>query len=294
MYSGSYVAIVTPMHRDGAIDWTAWSRLLDFQAANGTRGIVVGGTTGESPTLTDAELRELTVKAQAQLGHKLQIIVGIGTNNTATTVQRAKWVNELKPDGVLVVTPSYNKPTQEGLYRHFEAVAAASRVPVILYNVPGRTAVDCLPPTVERLARLPGIVALKEAVADLARVRQLAANCGKDFAVLSGDDLTAREAILAGATGIISVTANLAPKALSEMVAAARAGDQAGALALDRPLERLHRDLFVEGNPIPVKWCLAELGMIEPGIRLPLTPLSERYHALLREALQAAGLGRPG
>jgi 4-hydroxy-tetrahydrodipicolinate synthase len=294
MFAGSYVAIVTPMHRDGAIDWRAWARLLDMHAANGTRGIVVGGTTGESPTLTDAELRELTVKALAQLGRKLQIIVGIGTNNTATTVQRASWVNELKPDGVLVVTPSYNKPTQEGLYRHFEAVAAASRVPVILYNVPGRTAVDCLPPTVERLARLPGVVGLKEAVPDLARVRQLAASCGPDFAVLSGDDLTAREAILAGATGIISVTANLVPKALSEMVAAAQAGERDRALALDLPLERLHRDLFVEGNPIPVKWCLAELGLIEPGIRLPLTPLSERYHALLREALRAAGLKTPG
>ena len=282
------------MHRDGAIDWTAWARLLDFHAANGTRGIVVGGTTGESPTLTDAELRELTVKAQAQVGRKLQIIVGIGTNNTATTVQRANWVNELRPAGVLVVTPSYNKPTQEGLYRHFEAVASASRVPVILYNVPGRTAVDCLPHTVERLARLPGVAALKEAVADLARIRQLAVNCGQNFAVLSGDDLTAREAMLAGATGIISVTANLLPKAVSEMVAAACAGDAVRAAALDRPLERLHRDLFVEGNPIPVKWCLAELGIIEPGIRLPLTPLSERYHPLLREAMQAAGLAAPG
>ncbi len=294
MFAGSYVAIVTPMHRDGAIDWIAWARLLDLHAANGTRGIVVGGTTGESPTLSDTELRELTVQAQARVGHKMQIIVGIGTNNTATTVQRASWVNELRPAGVLVVTPSYNKPTQEGLYRHFEAVAAASRVPVILYNVPGRTAVDCLPPTVERLASLPGVVALKEAVADLARVRQLVANCGKDFAVLSGDDLTAREAIFAGAAGIISVTANLAPKALSEMVTAARAGDQARAATLDHPLAQLHRDLFVEGNPIPVKWCLAELGMIEPGIRLPLTPLSERYHALLRAAMQAAGLIPPG
>ena len=278
------------MHVQGDIDWAAWSRLLEFHAANGTQGIVVGGTTGESPTLTDAELRELTQRAQAEVGRKVQIIVGIGTNNTAATIERARWVNELKPDAVLVVTPSYNKPTQEGLYRHFEAVAAASAVPVILYNVPGRTAVDMLPPTVARLSRLQGIAAIKEAVADMTRIRQLIANCPSGFAVLSGDDLTARDALQLGASGIISVTANLAPKALSELVAAARRGDFAQAVAMDAPLARLHRDLFVEGNPIPVKWCLGELGLIEPGIRLPLTPLSDRYHALLRGAMRDARL----
>jgi 4-hydroxy-tetrahydrodipicolinate synthase len=290
MFTGSYVAIVTPMHQDGSIDWAAWARLLDFHAANGTQGIVVGGTTGESPTLTDAELRELTSKAQAQLKGKVQVVVGIGSNSTAVTVERARWVNELQPDGVLVVTPAYNKPTQEGLYLHFAAVAAASRVPVILYNVPGRTAVDCLPPTVERLCKLPGVVGLKEAVGDMGRVRQLLALCPPAFALLSGDDLTAREALALGASGVISVTANLAPRALSDMVAAARRGDAAGAKGLDAPLERLHRDLFVEGNPIPVKWCLQQMGLIESGIRLPLTPLSARFQPLLREAMHAARL----
>lgn len=290
MFSGSHVAIVTPMQEDGSIDWAAWSRLLEFHVSQGTQGVIVGGTTGESPTLTDSELRELTVRAQDLAGGKLQIIVGIGSNSTAVTVARANWVNELRPDGVLVVTPAYNKPTQEGLYRHFAAVAAASRVPVILYNVPGRTAVDCLPPTVERLSKLPGIVGLKEAVADMGRVRQLLALCPSSFSLLSGDDLTAREALSLGASGVISVTANLAPKALSEMVAAAQRGDGELAGKLDSPLERLHRDLFVEGNPIPVKWCLHQLGMIQSGIRLPLTPLSERFHALLRDAMHAAGL----
>ncbi len=290
MFAGSYVAIVTPMHLDGTLDQSAWARLLEFHASQGTAGVIVGGTTGESPTLTDQELRDLTVSAQAQLRGRIQVIVGIGTNNTATTVERARWVSELRPEGVLVVTPSYNKPTQEGLFRHFEAAAAACRVPVILYNVPGRTAVDCLPPTIERLSKLPGIVGLKEAVADMGRVRQLVATCPRSFAVLSGDDLTSREAVQLGATGVISVTANLAPRAMSDMVAAARQGQLDRALAADAPLERLHRDLFVEGNPIPVKWCLTQMGLIEAGIRLPLTPLSERYHPLLREAMRAAGL----
>jgi 4-hydroxy-tetrahydrodipicolinate synthase len=266
--------------------------LLDWHIGQGTRGVVVGGTTGESPTLTDRELRELTHSAQVRAKGRMQVITGIGSNSTAATVERARWVNELRPDGVLVVTPAYNKPTQEGLYRHFCAVAEASQVPVLLYNVPGRTAVDLLPPTVTRLSQVSGIVGVKEAVADLERVRQLVGMCPKSFAVLSGDDLTARAAMGEGARGVISVTANLAPRAVSDMVAAALAGDPGRAAQLDGPLERLHRDLFVEGNPIPVKWCMAQLGLIEPGIRLPLTPLSERFHPLLSEALRAAGLLR--
>ncbi|MCS6948534.1 MAG: 4-hydroxy-tetrahydrodipicolinate synthase, partial [Steroidobacteraceae bacterium] len=183
---------------------------------------------------------------------------------------------------------AYNKPTQEGLYLHFQAVAAASAVPVILYNVPGRTAVDLLPPTVERLAKLPQVVALKEAVPDVGRVRELVSRCGARFHVLSGDDGTAREAILAGARGVVSVTANVAPSAMSAMVAAALQGDAERAAALDAALAPLHRDLFVEANPIPVKWCLEQMGFIEGGIRLPLTPLAARYHDLLRAALRTA------
>lgn len=292
MFSGSMVALVTPMRPDGAIDYGAWNRLIDFHLSQGTSGIVVGGTTGESPTITDAELRELVVRAIEQARGRCAIIAGAGTNSTATTVERVRWLSALDVAALLIVTPAYNKPTQEGLYRHFCAVAEASQVPVLLYNVPGRTAVDLLPPTVTRLSQVSGIVGVKEAVADLERVRQLVGMCPKSFAVLSGDDLTARAAMGEGARGVISVTANLAPRAVSDMVAAALAGDPGRAAQLDGPLERLHRDLFVEGNPIPVKWCMAQLGLIEPGIRLPLTPLSERFHPLLSEALRAAGLLR--
>jgi 4-hydroxy-tetrahydrodipicolinate synthase len=290
MFSGSYVAIVTPMRADGAIDHEAWARLLEFHVERGTRGVVVGGTTGESPTLTDSELRELVVRAREQLGGRMQLLAGAGTSSTAATVERAAWIGGLGVDGLLVVTPAYNKPTQEGLYRHFEAVAAASPVPVMLYNVPGRTAVDMLPATVARLARLPRIVAIKEAVADVARVRELVTACGTGFDVLSGDDATARDAVLAGARGVVSVTANVVPREMSEMLAAALAGDAARAAGLDAPLAALHERLFLEANPIPVKWVMHQMGLIGPGLRLPLTPLSERFHERLREAMRAAGL----
>lgn len=290
MFSGSYVAIVTPMLAGGTIDFAAWERLLEFHAANGTRGIVVGGTTGESPTLADGELRELVLRARAQLRGRAQLLAGAGTSSTAATVERAAWIGALGVDGLLVVTPAYNKPTQEGLYLHFQAVAAASPVPVMLYNVPGRTAVDMLPQTVARLARLRNIVAIKEAVADVGRIRELVAACGADFDVLSGDDATAREAVLAGARGVVSVTANVAPRQMSELMAAALAGKGAEAGAVDARLAVLHERLFLEANPIPVKWVLQQMGLIGPGLRLPLTPLSERFHERLREAMRAAGL----
>ncbi|MCC6171618.1 MAG: 4-hydroxy-tetrahydrodipicolinate synthase [Gammaproteobacteria bacterium] len=290
MFSGSYVAIVTPMLAGGAIDFAAWERLLEFHAANGTRGIVVGGTTGESATLADDELRELVMRARGQLRGRLQLLAGAGTSSTAATVERAAWIGALGVDGLLVVTPAYNKPTQEGLYLHFQAVAAASPVPVMLYNVPGRTAVDMLPQTVARLARVRNIVAVKEAVADVGRIRELVAACGADFDVLSGDDATAREAVLAGARGVVSVTANVAPRQMSELMAAALAGKGAEAGAVDGRLAALHERLFLEANPIPVKWVLQQMGLIGPDLRLPLTPLSERFHERLREAMRAAGL----
>jgi 4-hydroxy-tetrahydrodipicolinate synthase len=290
MFSGSYVAIVTPMRADGALDFDAWSRLLEFHVAEGTRGIVVGGTTGESPTLTDAELRELVVRARTQLRGRVQLLAGAGTSSTAGTVERAGWLGQLGVDALLVVTPAYNKPTQEGLYLHYEAVAAASPVPLVLYNVPGRTAVDMLPQTVARLAQLPRIVALKEAVADVGRVRELTVACGPGFDVLSGDDSTAREAVLAGARGVISVTANVAPRRMSEVMAAALAGRAGEAASLDASLAPLHERLFLEANPIPVKWVLQQMNLAGPGIRLPLTPLSEKFHERLREAMRAAGL----
>jgi 4-hydroxy-tetrahydrodipicolinate synthase len=290
MFSGSVVAIVTPMRPDGSLDFDAWSRLIEFHLGHGTTGIVVGGTTGESPTLTDSELRDLVVRAVSQVRGRCAVIAGAGTNSTATTVERVKWLAELGVDGLLVVTPAYNKPTQEGLYRHYAAVAAASPLPVLLYNVPGRTAVDLLPTTVARLARLPRIAGLKEAVGDSARIRQILADCPRDFVVLSGDDLTARDAIAAGALGVVSVTANVAPRAMADMINAALAGDFAAAQAIDERLAPLHQNLFVEANPIPVKWALARMGLIDGGIRLPLTELSTGYHGVVLEALLAAGI----
>jgi 4-hydroxy-tetrahydrodipicolinate synthase len=290
MFSGSLVAIITPMRPDGALDFSAWERLLDFHIAGATSGIVVGGTTGESATLSDSELWELTDRACTQARKRVQIIAGVGTSGTASTVDRARRLSELPIDGLLVVTPAYNRPTQEGLYQHFAAVSQATRVPVILYNVPARTAVDMLPATVLRLSQLPGIVAVKEAVPDLERVRDLVALCPKNFAVLSGDDASARRSILAGAKGLISVTANVAPRATSDMVAAAMNGDAVAAERLDEPIAALHRDLFLEANPIPAKWALMRMGMIGSGIRLPLTELSAQYQPAVLAALATAGV----
>ena len=289
MFSGSLVAIVTPMRPDGAVDLEAWARLLEFHLANGTNGIVIGGTTGESATLREAELRELTQRACAQLRGRVAVIAGAGTSSTADTVERVGWLSALPIDGLLLVTPAYNRPTQEGLYLHFAAAAAAARKPVLLYNVPARTAVDMKVSTVARLSKVAGIVGVKEAVPEAPRVRELLDSCGKDFVVLSGDDATARASIGAGARGVISVTANVAPRAMSEMVRAARAGDGAAAQRLDTRLSGLHRELFVEANPIPVKWVLAQMGLIASGIRLPLTPLSAQYQAGVRAAARAAG-----
>lgn len=224
MFHGSLVAIVTPMRPDGEVDYDAWGRLLDFHLENGTNGIVVGGTTGESPTITEAELRQLTERACAHVKGRIPVVVGAGNSSTASTVERSRWLSELPIDGLLVVTPAYNRPSQEGLYRHYAAVAEASRVPVILYNIPSRTAVDLLPATVARLMQFPKIVALKEGVAGVARVRDHLAVARAGFVLLSGDDGSAREVLLAGARGVISVTANVAPRAMSEMVAATAGG----------------------------------------------------------------------
>jgi 4-hydroxy-tetrahydrodipicolinate synthase len=290
MFAGNLVAIVTPMRRDGAVDFDAWTRLIDFHLQNGTHGIVVGGSTGESPTLTEQDLRELTERACAQVAKRIPVIVGTGTSNTASTVVRTRWVSELSVDGVLVVTPAYNKPPQEGLFRHFSAVAEASRVPVILYNIPGRTAVDLQPATVARLMQFPRIVSIKEGVANIDRIRELVALARPGFTVLSGEDATARESVLAGAKGVISVTANVAPRLMSDMIAAAGRGDAEGAAKLDRRLAPLHRDLFVESNPIPVKWALAQMGLIENSVRLPLTELAPAYTSVVTAALKAAGV----
>src|SRR5215469_4279535 len=290
MFAGSLVAIVTPMRADGSIDFEAWARLLDFHVANGTDGVVVGGTTGESATLREGELRELLLRASERLHGQLPVLAGAGTSSTATTVERVGWLSELPIDGLLLVTPSYNRPTQEGLYQHFAAAAAAARKPLLLYNVPTRTAVDMQPATVARLARLAGVVGIKEAVAETERVRELVASCPAGFVVLSGDDATALAAVAAGARGVISVTANVAPRAMSQMLAAALRGDAGRATEIDAPLGALHQELFVETNPIPVKWLLAHMGLIGPGIRLPLTPLAAEHSTGLLAAARAAGL----
>lgn len=289
-FAGTHVAIVTPFRDDGEIDWQAWNRLIDWHADSGTAGVVVGGTTGESPTLSEAELLELTRRARSQAAGRLQIIVGCGTSSTAGTVERVRRFSAEGVDGLLLATPAYNRPTQDGLFRHFEAAAQAASVPVILYNVPARTAVDMLPETVARLARLPRIVAIKEAVAQMTRIRDLVAQCPPEFGVLSGDDATVREALQNKACGVISVTANVAPAAMSRMVAAGLAGDHARAAELDAGLAGLHQALFLEANPIPVKWAMERMGVIRGRLRLPLTTLAQRHHSTVEAALAQAGI----
>lgn len=290
MFAGSLVALVTPMQPDGSIDFDAWSRLLEFHVAHGTVGIVVAGSTGESATVTDSELRELLVRGRAVLGRRALLIANAGTSSTASSIERARWISALDVDALLVATPAYVKPTQTGLYRHFEAIAANSRVPVLLYNVPGRTAVDLLPATAARLSKLPKIAGIKEAVAETERIRELVATCATGFQVLSGDDLTARDAIGVGAVGVISVTGNVAPRAMADMIAAAIRGERAVATQIDQRLVALHRNLFVESNPIPVKWAVSRMGLAGGTLRLPLTELSPEFHALVTEALFAAGI----
>jgi len=296
MYAGSLVALVTPMQPDGNIDYDAWSRLLEFQVSNGTTGVVVAGSTGESNSVTDAELAELLLRARRVIGRRALLIANTGTNDTSSACARARDFSSARfeVDGLLVATPSYVRPTQEGLFRHFSAVAQSSRVPVLLYNVPTRTAVDMLPPTVARLSRVPNIAGIKEAVGDTARVRELVASCGADFRILSGDDLTARETVGAGAAGVISVTANVAPRAMADMIAAALRGERAVATQVDQRLVALHRNLFVEPNPTPVKWALARMGLMGGTLRLPLLDLSPQFHAVVMESLFAAGISVEG
>jgi len=284
------VAIVTPMTADGALDLPAWDRLLDYHVREGTDGVVVAGTTGESPALSMDEIEELTSRAVTRCRGKMKVIVGAGTHATSSTVARTRALSRLGVDAVMLVTPYYNKPTQEGLFRHFMAAADASAAPVILYNVPSRTAVDLLPATVARLARHPGIVALKEAIGSTSRVREILGSCPTDFALLSGDDASAIESLALGAKGVISVTANVAPRRLHEACDAALSGDLVKARAIDASLQALHKDLFVEASPIPVKWAVARMGLIGNAIRLPLVELSATHRDTVLRAMRAAGV----
>ena len=290
MIQGSLVAIVTPMRADGSVDEAAYKRLIDWHVEQGTNAIVAVGTTGESATLDEREHCEAIALAVRQAAGRIPIIAGTGANSTSEAIALTKCAADAGADACLLVTPYYNKLTQEGLYRHHKAVAEAVNIPQILYNVPGRTAVDMLPETVARIAEIDNIVGVKEATGQLDRVPLLRQLTSPDFAIYSGDDATAREAILRGANGDISVTANVAPAAMCAMCDAALAGDSAKAAEIDASLAGLHSKLFLEANPIPVKWALAEMGLIEEGIRLPLTWFSDSLHEPLREAMRQAGV----
>jgi 4-hydroxy-tetrahydrodipicolinate synthase len=290
MIQGSLVAVVTPMLADGEVDETAFRRLVDWHVEQGTDAIVAVGTTGESATLDEAEHCAAIALVVEQAAGRIPVIAGTGANSTTEAIALTRCAQKAGADACLLVTPYYNKPTQEGLYRHHRAVAEAVDVDQILYNVPGRTAVDMQPETIARLAAIENIVGVKEATGELDRIDRIRQLTSPGFAIYSGDDATAREAMLRGANGDISVTANVAPAAMHEMCAAALAGDAGRAEELDAKLAGLHERLFVEANPIPVKWALHEMGRIGPGIRLPLTPLSDEWHAAVREALKEAGL----
>ena len=290
MISGSLVALVTPMDSRGGLDWVALERLIDFHLEQGTDGIVAVGTTGESATLDMSEHKEAIRRVVEQVAGRIPVIAGTGANSTREAVELTEAARSVGADACLLVTPYYNKPTQEGLYQHHRYIAEAVAIPQILYNVPGRTACDMLPETVDRLAGISNIVGIKEATGDLQRARELIDRVADRIAVYSGDDATAAELILLGGKGNISVTANVAPRRMHELCAAALAGDGDTARRLNEDLMILHKMLFIESNPIPVKWALHEMGLIGEGLRLPLTPLSARCHEPVREALRQCAL----
>lgn len=289
MFHGSMVALVTPMLDDGAVDLPALERLVEFHIKNGTDAIVAVGTTGESATLSEAEHRAVIKQVVEFVRNRIPVIAGTGSNSTREAIDLTRGALEAGADACLLVAPYYIKPTQEGIYLHYKAIAEAVAIPQILYNVPGRTVCDILPETVARLADVANIIGIKEATGDLQRGKRILELCGDKLDLYSGDDATAMDLILMGAKGDISVTANVAPKAMHDMCAAALAGDRVKAQAINAKLLGLHKDLFVEANPIPVKWALHEMGLIGQGIRLPLTVLSEKHHDTVRRALREAG-----
>ncbi len=294
MFHGSMVALVTPMHEathgNAVLDYESLAKLVEFHIENGTDAIVAMGTTGESATLDIKEHCSVLREVISQVRGRIPVIAGTGANSTAEAIELTRAAMQAGADACLLVTPYYNKPTQEGLYLHYKAVAEAVPIPQILYNVPGRTACDMLPDTVERLSGVSNIIGIKEATGNLARGREILERCGNKIDVYSGDDATAMELILLGAKGNISVTANVAPNAMHEMCAAALRGDRAHAEDINHRLMTLHKNLFIESNPIPVKWALHEMGLIPRGIRLPLTVLSTQYHDTIRQALREAGV----
>lgn len=288
MLQGSLVAIVTPMFEDGRLDIPSLNALIDFHVEQGSDGIVIVGTTGESPTVDFDEHCLLIKTAVGQVNGRVPVIAGTGANSTKEAITLTQKAKELGADACLLVAPYYNKPTQEGLYQHFKAIADAVDIPQILYNVPGRTGCDISNDTVLRLAAHSNIVGIKDATGGIERGTDLLLRAPKDFAVFSGDDATGMSLMLLGAKGVISVTANVAPKLMHEMCAAAVAGDAIAAREINAKVFALHQKLFVEANPIPVKWVLAQMGLVKSGIRLPLVELSAQYHDVLRNACKPA------
>lgn len=288
MFTGSMVAIVTPMFEDGRVDYDALAKLVDFHLESGTDVIIPAGTTGESATLDHKEHSEVIKRVVDQVNGRVPVVGGTGANSTWEAISLTQHAADAGADACLLVTPYYNKPTQEGLFQHYKKIAEEVDIPQILYNVPGRTACDMSPETVIRLAAIDNIIGVKEASGELARGAQIKQACGDDFMVVTGEDAQAMEAILAGGQGVISVTANVAPRLMHEMCMAALAGDREKAQQIDAKLAELHRTLFIESNPIPAKWSLAEMGLISSGIRLPLTELDEKYHEEVRNALKIA------
>lgn len=290
MFTGSLVALVTPFDEHNRVDYTALDRLIEFHVAAGTDGLVVAGTTGESATLEKEEHAGLIARAVEMVAGRLPVIAGTGSNSTSQTIDLSLEVGKTAIDAYLLVTPYYNKPVQEGIYRHFKAVADAVDKPIMLYNVPGRTVADMLPETVARLAGHPRIFGIKEATGDMERLRQIRERVPHDFRLYSGDDFTTREFIELGGHGVVTVTGNVAAGLMADMCRAQLAGDTTRAKELDARLQPLNTALFLESNPIPVKWALAEMGLISGGIRLPLTPFAEEFHEQMREAMKSAGI----
>jgi 4-hydroxy-tetrahydrodipicolinate synthase len=287
---GSLVAIVTPMHEDGSLDLPCLRKLIDWHIAEGTDGIVIVGTTGESPTVSVEEHCELIRVAVEHTNKRIPIIAGSGGNSTAEAIALTTYAKEIGADASLQVVPYYNRPTQEGMYQHFKKIAESVDIPVILYNVPGRTVADMANETVLRLAQVPGIVGIKEATGNIGRNTDLIRQAPASFAVYSGDDPTAMALMFCGGKGNISVTANVAPKAMHELCAAAMAGDIQRAIAINNRMLPLHHKLFVEPNPLPVKWAMQEMGLIPAGIRLPLVPMASQFHDTVRAALRESGV----
>lgn len=290
MFRGSIVALITPMHQDGRVDDDGLRRLVDFHIEEGTDGIVAVGTTGESATLDEQEHCVVLRRVVDFAAGRIPVIAGTGANSTTEAISLTRCAHRAGADAALLVTPYYNKPTQEGLYLHHKAVAEAVDIPQILYNVPGRTACDLQPETAARLSRLPNIVGIKEATGELERVARLRDLCAEGFDLFSGDDATGCEFMLLGGQGVISVTTNVAPRLMHEMCAAALSGDRVTATAINARLDALHHKLFVQSNPIPVKWAVAEMGLSTRGIRLPLTWLTEDGQPEVRAAMKQAGI----